>query len=78
MGLIKWILKLFGCKSQCQFNEQVFSEEYQITKLEEYALKHKDIQRIHRILSKRERRPRRTIKRIDTPHPGRMVTINEV
>ncbi len=74
MGLLKWCLSLFKCKSQCQFNDEVFDGDLQRVSLGEFDLKYKDMEKIHRILSKRERK--RVLKRIDTPRP-RMVRIEE-
>jgi len=55
MGFIKWVLKLFSCQSSCKFNEQMFDDKLNRMSLSDFELKHKDIQTIHRILTKRKR-----------------------
>ena len=53
MGVIKWIIEKFSCKSSCKFNETNFNNELNKYSLENFKLKHKDIIKIHSILSKR-------------------------
>jgi len=55
MGLLKSCMKLFSCKSSCKFNEQYYDDEINRMSLSNFELKHKDIQTIHRILTKRKR-----------------------
>jgi hypothetical protein len=56
MGLIKFILKKFSCKSSCTYNpnEEIFSRESMSIPLCHYELKFKDIKKIMAILNKRE------------------------
>jgi len=56
MGLLKTCLKLFSCKSSCNFNEEVCDMDLHRTSLGDWDLKYKDIEKIHRILSKRQKR----------------------
>ncbi len=56
MGLLKSCLKLFSCKSSCKFNENVYDMDLHTTRLDSFDLKYKDIETIHRILSKRQKR----------------------
>lgn len=82
MGLLKWCLSLFKCKSQCQFNDQPFDGDLNRLSLGDFELKYKDVEKIHRILSKRERRREKIegkvhFKRHDTPRPGGLVSIEE-
>lgn len=60
MGLIKWIVDKFSCKSSCQFNieNEVFDFNLHKMSLDNFELKHKDILKIHRILNKRDIKPR--------------------
>ena len=51
--LLKWILKRCKCKSTCTFNDE-FDHSHLERRLTEYTLKQKDVQRILRILHKRE------------------------
>ena len=55
MGLAKWILRRFSCKSSCTFNpdEEYFCRESMSKPLSEYNLKFKDVKRIMSILNKR-------------------------
>ncbi len=55
MGFLKWLVKLFSCQSSCKFNEQLYDEGLNRMSLSDFELKHKDIQTIHRILTKRKR-----------------------
>jgi len=55
MGLITKILKMFSCKSNCSFNNELFDMELHNCNLSHFELKHKDMQTIHRILTKRKR-----------------------
>lgn len=68
MGILKFLAKMFSCKSECKFNDTRYVEEFQRATLDEFELKYKDVEKIHRILSKRRRI---TIKapRPDTPAP---------
>jgi len=59
MGLLKWMLKLFSCQSSCRFNEQVYDDNLNRMSLSNFELKHKDIQTIHRILTKRKKHTHR-------------------
>ena len=54
MGLIKWICKRFKCESSCRFNEEVFDIDKMNINLNNYQLKYKDINTIHKILIKRK------------------------
>ena len=49
-------MKLFSCKSSCKFNENVYDMDLHRTSLGDFDLKYKDIETIHRILSKRQKR----------------------
>ena len=55
MGLIKYILKKFSCKSSCMYNanDELFNRTSMSVPLSEYELKFKDIKKIMRILNKR-------------------------
>ncbi len=55
MGLLGKILSMFSCKSNCSFNNEMFDVELQNCNLSHFELKHKDMQTIHRILTKRKR-----------------------
>ena len=54
MGLIKWFCKMFKCESSCMFNETEYNHSHHHNKLSDYNLKYKDMEKIHRILSKRQ------------------------
>ncbi len=54
MGLLKWLLKHFKCNSKCSFNDEFFDDSHLNRKLSLYSLKNKDIQRILKILHKRD------------------------
>jgi len=73
MGLIKTCIKLFSCKSSCKFNEGVMDYDFNRASLDDFELKYKDVERIHRILSKRKRKECMEgvvrFKRKDTPRP---------
>ena len=60
MGLFKWFIDKFSCKSSCRFNiqEQMFDQNINKMCLGDFELKHKDILKIHTILNKRDIRPR--------------------
>jgi len=64
MGLLKWCLKLFSCKSSCSFNEEMYNENLNRLSLSEFELKHKDIKTIHRILTKRKTKTRETVESV--------------
>jgi len=55
MSILKSLCKLFKCQSNCSFNNELFDLEIHGTNLSDFKLKHKDLDKIHRILSKRER-----------------------
>ena len=80
MSLIKWILRLISCKSSCKFNEGVMDYEFNRASLDDFELKYKDIEKIHRILSKRKKRECMEgvvrFKRRDTPRP--LANVNEM
>jgi len=52
--LFKWILKRCKCKSTCVFNDDEYNFNHLNRRLTEYTLKQKDVQKIIRILDKRE------------------------
>jgi len=56
MGLIKWFIEKFSCKSSCRFNieEEIFDFEIHNLSLSQFDLKHKDILKIHKILQRRD------------------------
>ena len=80
MGLLKTCLKLFSCKSRCNFNDSVMDYDFNRATMDDFQLKYKDIEKIHRILSKRKRRETMEgvvrFKRRDTPRP--LTNINEM
>ena len=80
MGLLKTCMKLFSCKSSCKFNEGVMDYDFNRASLDDFELKYKDVERIHRILSKRKRKEciegQVRFKRRDTPRP--LTNINEM
>ena len=54
MGLIKFLLKLIKCKSQCSFNVQEFQDNnLDKVDLSQYILKPKDMIAINKIVKKR-------------------------
>jgi len=77
MGLLKTCLKLFSCKSSCKFNEGVIDYDFNRTCLEHFELKYKDMEKIHRILSKRKKKVC-SFKRRDTPRPSTLANVNEM
>ena len=54
MGLLKWFFKHFKCKSNCSFNDTIFDDLHLQRRLTNYTLKQKDVQKILKILHKRE------------------------
>lgn len=48
------ILKKFSCSSNCKFNNQEYDHTAIDRRMTEYKLKNKDIEKILKILSKRE------------------------
>jgi hypothetical protein len=56
MGLVKWLCKRFRCKSDCEIDGNVLHNDYDVSKynLNDYNLKIKDIDKIVKILGKRE------------------------
>ena len=56
MGFIKWLIDKFSCKSSCRFNinETEFNNELNKYSLDNFKLKHKDVLKIHSILTKRQ------------------------
>lgn len=80
MGLLKTCLKLFSCKSSCRFNDAVMDYDLNRHSLNDYELKYKDMEKIHRILSKRKKRENIEgvvhYKRRDTPRP--LANVNEM
>ena len=77
MGLLKTCLKLFSCKSSCNFNEGVMDYDLNSHSLNDYELKYKDMEKIHRILSKRKRRETKFV-RPDTPYPSGLTNHNNM
>ena len=54
MGLLKFLLKLIKCKSQCSFNVQEFQDNnLDKVDLSQYILKPKDMIAINKIVKKR-------------------------
>ena len=54
MGLLKFLLKLIKCKSQCSFNIQEFQDNnLDKVDLSQYILKPKDMIAINKIVKKR-------------------------
>jgi len=53
MGLVKWIVNKFVCKSSCKFNDGEFDLDLHKFSLDKFELKYKDMEKIHRILCKR-------------------------
>ena len=53
MGILKWLCRKFKCESSCMFNEQEFNMAHHHQCIGDYQLKHKDIEKIHKILNKR-------------------------
>ena len=56
MGILGSLLKKFSCKSSCKFNEQPCNMDLHRLSLDQFDLKYKDIEKLHRILSKRQRK----------------------
>ena len=56
MGILKYILKKFSCKSSCMYNpnNEMFNRQSMSLPLSQYELKFKDIKKIMKILNKRE------------------------
>ena len=54
MSFLWKCLKKFTCKSSCQFNNQEFDCEMLNRRMIDYKLKNKDLEKIIKILSKRE------------------------
>ena len=56
MGILKYILKKFSCKSSCMYNpnNEMFNRQSISHPLSQYELKFKDIKKIMKILNKRE------------------------
>tara|TARA_R100000734_G_C3293331_1_gene84837 strand:- start:449 stop:703 length:255 start_codon:yes stop_codon:yes gene_type:complete len=81
MGLLKFLAKLFKCTSSCAFNDQIIDYDFNHHRLVDYELKYKDIEKIHRILSKRQKREtiegKVHFKRRDTPRP-KLANVNEM
>lgn len=50
------LLKKLSCRSSCKFNEQTCDMDLQRLSLDQFELKYKDIEKLHRILSKRKRK----------------------
>jgi len=48
-------MKLFSCKSTCSFNEEPVDLNLNRMSLNQFELKYKDLEKLHRILSKRKR-----------------------
>ena len=80
MGLLKFCLSMFSCKSSCKFNDNLMDHDLNRHSLDDYELKYKDMEKIHRILSKRKRREKIEgvvrFKRRDTPRP--LANVNEM
>ena len=54
MGLIKFFVSMFSCKSSCKFNNSEYNIDLHNKSLSQFKLKNKDITAIHKILVKRE------------------------
>lgn len=54
MGLIKFFVSMFSCKSSCKFNNSEYNIDLHNKSLSQFKLKNKDITAIHKILAKRE------------------------
>lgn len=54
MGIFKFIISLFSCKSSCKFNNNEFNIDLHHKSLSNFKLKNKDMIAIHKILAKRE------------------------
>ena len=79
MGLLKTCLKLFSCKSSCNFNEGVLDYDLNTHRICDYELKYKDMEKIHRILSKRKKREKIEGRvRIPTPYPSDLTNHNNM
>jgi len=65
---------MFSCKSSCKFNDNVMDHDLNRHSLCDYELKYKDMEKIHRILSKRKRKERIEGRvRIATPYPHSVI-----
>ena len=54
MGLLKWIMKKFSCKSDCQYNSSDFdTNELCSVDFSKYVLKTSDLIRLQKIIMKR-------------------------
>ena len=60
MGFFKWLCKRFACKSTCTFNEE-FDPDILNHRVSEYQLKYKDVEKITRILTKRQKKKNTSI-----------------
>jgi len=77
MGLLKSCLKMFSCKSSCKFNDGVMDYDLNTHSLNDYELKYKDMEKIHRILSKRKKREV-SYAHPDTPYPSGLTNHNNM
>ena len=55
MDLLKLFCKRFKCNSKCSYNDEPFDPSHLQRRLTNYSLKNKDVQKILRILHKRDR-----------------------
>ena len=61
MGLFKWMCRRFSCESRCKFNNHDFDPDILNHRVSEYQLKYKDVERITRILTKRQKKKNTSI-----------------
>ena len=54
LKFLEKICYLFRCKSNCSYNNEEFKIDYHSRKMSDFKLKNKDMERIYRILYKRE------------------------
>ena len=54
MGIFKFIISLFSCKSSCKFNNNEYNIDFHNKSLSQFKLKNKDVVAIHKILAKRK------------------------
>tara|TARA_R110001632_G_scaffold40800_4_gene102363 strand:+ start:1598 stop:1834 length:237 start_codon:yes stop_codon:yes gene_type:complete len=53
MGILKWLISKFSCKSDCQFNTDDLPDDFLDIDLNQYRLKKKDLQAVFKIMNKR-------------------------
>lgn len=54
MSILSFIIKKLSCKSSCSYNNTEFDNSHLHRNLNNYTLKHKDIETILKILHKRK------------------------